>query len=106
MGVTGLNLSRPDFYEKEISFQVSCSYGPGRYDPVYEEGNVDFPIGYVRWTENRNQQEFLRELSVGAVKVDELAPIRVPIDDAPRAWEILTKPDRPPTVLIDYGRGA
>ena len=80
--------------------------GPGRYDPVYEEGNVDFPIGYVRWTENRNQQEFLRELSTGVVKVDELAPIRVPLADAPRAWEILTTPDRPPTVLIDYGRGA
>ena len=93
-------------FDHDVHFVGVRAYGPGRYDPVYEEGNVDFPIGYVRWTENRNQQEFLRELSVGAVKVDELAPIRVPIDDAPRAWEILTKPDRPPTVLIDYGRGA
>ena len=65
---------------------ASRAYGPGRYDPVYEEGNVDFPIGYVRWTENRNQQEFLRELSRWAPStVDELAPIRVPIAEAPRA---------------------
>ena len=85
---------------------MSRAYGPGRYDPVYEEGNVDFPIGYVRWTENRNQQEFLRELSTGVVRVDELAPIRVPLADAPSAYEILKSPDRPPTVLIDYGRGA
>ncbi len=54
VGVTGLELSRADFYEKELSFQVSCSYGPGRYDPQYEEGGHDYPLGFVRWTEQRN----------------------------------------------------
>ena len=54
VGVTGLNLDRADFYEKELSFRVSCSYGPGRYDPSYEEDGNDYPIGFVRWTEQRN----------------------------------------------------
>ena len=54
VGVVGLDLDRSDFYEKEISFQVSCSYGPGRYDKNYEDNSVDYPIGFVRWTEQRN----------------------------------------------------
>ena len=58
VGVTGLELNRADFYEKELSFQVSCSYGPGRYDPAYEERGQDYPIGFVRWypggAENRH----------------------------------------------------
>jgi polar amino acid transport system substrate-binding protein len=106
LGLFGMDIGRSRMFANDISFVGSRAYGPGRYDPVYEEGSVDFPIGYVRWTENRNQQEFLRELSVGAVTVDELAPIRVPIAEAPRAWELLKTPDRPATVLIDYGRGA
>ncbi len=106
LGLFGMDIGRSRMFDHDISFVGSRAYGPGRYDPVFEEGNVDFPIGYVRWTENRNQQEFLRELSVGAVKVDELAPIRVPIAEAPRAWELLKTPDRPATVLIDYGQGA
>lgn len=59
VGVAGLNLSRADFYEKELTFQVSCSYGPGRYDPDYEEGGQDYPFGLVRWTEQRNFEAFL-----------------------------------------------
>jgi threonine dehydrogenase-like Zn-dependent dehydrogenase len=106
LGLFGMDIGRSRMFDHDVHFVGSRAYGPGRYDPVYEEGNVDFPIGYVRWTENRNQQEFLRELSTGVVRVDELAPIRVPIGDAPRAYEILKSPDRPPTVLIDYGRGA
>ena len=58
VGVTGLELSRNDFYEKELSFQVSCSYGPGRYDPNYEEKGHDYPFGFVRWTEQRNFEAF------------------------------------------------
>lgn len=54
VGVVGLELSRKDFYEKEISFQVSCSYGPGRYDELFEKRGLDYPIGFVRWTEERN----------------------------------------------------
>lgn len=106
LGLFGMDIGRSRMFDRDIRFVGSRAYGPGRYDPVYEEGNVDFPIGYVRWTENRNQQEFLRELSVGAVTVDELAPIRVPIAEAPRAWELLKTVDRPATVLIDYGLGA
>jgi threonine dehydrogenase-like Zn-dependent dehydrogenase len=106
LGLFGMDIGRSRMFDHDVHFVGSRAYGPGRYDPVYEEGNVDFPIGYVRWTENRNQQEFLRELATGVVKVDELAPIRVPIAEAPTAWEILRTPDRPPTVLIDYGRGA
>ena len=59
VGVSGLELSRADFYEKELSFQVSCSYGPGRYDPAYEEGGHDYPVGFVRWTEQRNFEAVL-----------------------------------------------
>lgn len=59
VGVVGLELSRADFYEKEISFQVSCSYGPGRYDPLYEERGQDYPVGFVRWTEQRNFEAVL-----------------------------------------------
>ena len=59
VGVTGLELSRADFYEKELTFQVSCSYGPGRYDPDYEEKGHDYPVGFVRWTEQRNFEAVL-----------------------------------------------
>src|SRR3546814_6056406 len=63
VGVTGLNLNRADFYEKELSFQVSCSYGPGRYDPEYEDKGRDYPIGFVRWTEGRNFEAVLDMIS-------------------------------------------
>ncbi len=59
VGVIGLNLSRADFYEKELSFQVSCSYGPGRYDDAYEKYGKDYPLPYVRWTEKRNFEAIL-----------------------------------------------
>ena len=98
-----MDITRSRMFENDVTFVGSRAYGPGRYDPVYEEGNVDMPIGWVRWTENRNATEFLRELSIGAVTVDELAPVKVPIADAPSAYEMLTKPGRPPTVVLDYG---
>jgi len=65
VGVTGLELSRKDFYEKELSFQVSCSYGPGRYDPQYEEKGQDYPLGYVRWTARRNFEAVLDLMAQG-----------------------------------------
>src|SRR5262249_4099635 len=65
VGVTGLNLNRADFYEKELSFQVSCSYGPGRYDDAYEEKGMDYPVVFVRWTENRNFQAVLEAMASG-----------------------------------------
>ncbi|MEL7163722.1 MAG: zinc-binding alcohol dehydrogenase, partial [Bacteroidota bacterium] len=72
VGVIGLNIQRSDFYEKELSFQVSCSYGPGRYDDVYEQKGLDYPIGFVRWTENRNFRAVLDAIAMGSVDVKPL----------------------------------
>ncbi len=80
VGVVDLKLNRSDFYEKELSFQVSCSYGPGRYDPFYEEKGQDYPIGFVRWTENRNFQAFLNALSKKKIDVNSLITEKVPLD--------------------------
>ena len=81
VGVTGLGLSRAEFYEKELSFQVSCSYGPGRYDEDYEQKGHDYPIGFVRWTEQRNFEAVLQAIAGGAIHVDELITDRIPLDD-------------------------
>ena len=89
VGVTGLELSRADFYEKELSFQVSCSYGPGRYDPAYEEGGVDYPVGFVRWTEQRNFEAVLDLMSTRALDVSGLVSHRFSIGDAQAAYELL-----------------
>src|SRR4029077_13969017 len=67
VGDVGLNLNRADFYEKELDFFISTSYGPGRYDRQYEEKGLDYPVGFVRWTENRNMGEYLRLLAGGQV---------------------------------------
>lgn len=72
VGVTGLDINRSDFYEKEISFQVSCSYGPGRYDESYEQHGIDYPLPFVRWTEKRNFESVLFALSSGKLNVKPL----------------------------------
>ena len=77
VGVVGLNINRADFYEKELSFQVSCSYGPGRYETAYEEKGLDYPLGLVRWTENRNFQAILEAMARGTLKVESLISRRV-----------------------------
>lgn len=79
-GVTGLDLKRSEFYEKELSFQVSCSYGPGRYEPAYEQKGLDYPIGFVRWTEQRNFEAVLEALSDGRLKVEQLITQTLPIE--------------------------
>lgn len=81
IGVIGLNISRADFYEKEISFQVSCSYGPGRYDDEYEQKGNDYPIGYVRWTEKRNFEAILNAISKKVLNVEPLITERISIKD-------------------------
>ena len=81
VGVIGLELQRADFYEKELSFQVSCSYGPGRYDETYEQKGQDYPIGFVRWTEQRNFEAVLNALSLGQLDVSSLITERVPLED-------------------------
>lgn len=77
VGVIGLDISRSDFYEKEISFQVSCSYGPGRYDEAYEQKGQDYPIGFVRWTEKRNFEAVLNAISKGSLEVKSLITDRI-----------------------------
>lgn len=79
VGVIGLDISRADFFEKELSFQVSCSYGPGRYDEQYEQKGEDYPIGYVRWTEKRNFEAVLHAISSGSIDVLSLITERVPL---------------------------
>jgi threonine dehydrogenase-like Zn-dependent dehydrogenase len=81
VGVIGLDISRADFFEKELSFQVSCSYGPGRYDEGYEQKGQDYPIGYVRWTEKRNFEAVLNAIASGKVDVQALITERVPLDE-------------------------
>ena len=81
VGVVGLDISRADFYKKEIAFQVSCSYGPGRYDEEYEQKGHDYPIGYVRWTEKRNFEAVLNAISKKNLDVSSLVTDRVPLND-------------------------
>lgn len=89
VGVTGLELRRADFYEKELTFQVSCSYGPGRYDPEYEDKARDYPFGFVRWTAARNQAAFLEMVADGRVDVAPLVSRRFDIEDAAKAYDTL-----------------
>lgn len=103
VGVTGLELNRADFYEKELSFQVSCSYGPGRYDPAYEDKGQDYPLGFVRWTEQRNFEAVLDMLASGALDVAPLISHRVPFADAPQAYQLLTTDKAALGILLIYG---
>ena len=93
LGVTGLELQRAPFFEKELTFQVSCSYGPGRYDPTYEEKGRDYPIGYVRWTEQRNFEAMLDLIAAGQGAVASLVTHRVPFSEANKAWELISSPE-------------
>lgn len=87
VGVIGLNLNRADFYEKEISFQVSCSYGPGRYDSNYEEKGLDYPIGFVRWTENRNFKAILNILKNEKLIIKPLISSIIKLNEAPDFYD-------------------
>jgi predicted dehydrogenase/threonine dehydrogenase-like Zn-dependent dehydrogenase len=101
VGVVGLELSRADFYEKELTFQVSCSYGPGRYDEEYESKGKDYPIAFVRWTEQRNFEAILDLMASRAINVKPLVSHRFSIDDAKAAYEKLD--DRASLgIVLDY----
>jgi len=107
VGDVGLNLNRGDFYQKELDFFISSSYGPGRYDSNYEEGGLDYPIGYVRWTENRNMAEYLRLIAEGQVQLEALISKILPIDEAPAAYESLKDiHTKPLMVLLSYAARA
>jgi predicted dehydrogenase/threonine dehydrogenase-like Zn-dependent dehydrogenase len=102
VGVTGLELSRADFYEKELSFQVSCSYGPGRYDPAYEEGGQDYPVGFVRWTEQRNFEAVLDMMAAGSIDTARLISHRFDIDNGAKAMSLLTSDEPSLGILLHY----
>lgn len=102
VGVTGLELNRADFYEKELSFQVSCSYGPGRYDAEYEDKGHDYPLGFVRWTEQRNFIAVLDMLAAGTLNVEPLITHRFDFEDAPQAYNVLTEDQAGLGILLKY----
>lgn len=103
VGVTGLELSRDDFYKKELSFQVSCSYGPGRYDPDYEEKGQDYPVGFVRWTEQRNFEAVLDMMADRRLDVAPLISHRFPLADAGAAYTVVGGSEPSLGILLEYG---
>jgi predicted dehydrogenase len=104
IGAVGLGLPRKLYYEKELRFFVSRSYGPGRYDPAYEEGGRDYPTGYVRWTEGRNLEAFLDLLASGSIEVRSFISHRFNIDQAPQAYRLIAGRTKQPFlgVLLTY----
>jgi predicted dehydrogenase/threonine dehydrogenase-like Zn-dependent dehydrogenase len=102
VGVTGLELNRADFYEKELSFQVSCSYGPGRYDPSYEEQGQDYPLGFVRWTQQRNFEAVLDMMASGQLDVAPLITHRIDFEQAEKAYDLLTTDKSALGIILAY----
>lgn len=102
VGVTGLELDRSDFYEKELTFQVSASYGPGRYDDSYESGGVDYPTGFVRWTAGRNMEAVLGLMAAGKLDVGALTSHEFPFDDAPQAYDTLINDPNSLGIMLRY----
>jgi polar amino acid transport system substrate-binding protein len=104
VGAVGMNLPREAFYEKELDVRISCSYGPGRYDPSYEENGVDYPIGYVRWTENRNMQAVLDLMAQKKLDVKSLITHRFPVEESLGAYDLITGRLREKSlaIIIEY----
>jgi len=105
VGDVGLQIRRKDFYLKEIEVRISRSYGPGRYDPEYEEGGVDYPLGYVRWTEQRNLECFLDLVAAGRVAVAPLIDLRLPVEEAPAAYARITDAHDVIGAVLEYPQG-
>jgi predicted dehydrogenase len=106
VGVTGQELQRADFYEQELTFQVSCSYGPGRYDPGYEQHGNDYPIGFVRWSEQRNFEAVLDMLAQGRLDVAPLVSHRFAVREAARAYDVLVNDRSALGIVLDYSAAA
>lgn len=102
IGVTGLQLNRSDFFEKELTFQVSCSYGPGRYDSNYERTGLDYPIGFVRWTEQRNFEAVLRLFADGRLDVTPLITHRFAFSNAIDAYKALAEDRTSLGIVLEY----
>jgi predicted dehydrogenase len=100
LGAVGLNIPRKLYFEKELSFINSRSYGPGRYDPTYEEKGVDYPIGYVRWTEGRNLEAMVELMAADKLKVKPLITHRIPLQNAVKAYNLITGKHKEPYLGI------
>ncbi|HWX10154.1 MAG TPA: zinc-binding alcohol dehydrogenase, partial [Gaiellaceae bacterium] len=104
VGLVGMQLPRAAYYDKELDLRMSRSYGPGRYDVEYEERGLDYPVSYVRWTERRNMAAFLGLVASGKVDVGGLITERVPVDQAPAAYERLLGAEHSPLgIVLNYG---
>ena len=102
IGTTALDLPREIFYKKELELRMSRSYGPGRYDPSYEDQGVDYPAGYVRWTENRNMESFLDLVKSGQVRPEALISHHIPFAEAERAYQVLLDDKSALGILLEY----
>ncbi|MBO8244207.1 Gfo/Idh/MocA family oxidoreductase [Prochlorococcus marinus XMU1411] len=102
VGDVGLKLNRDDIYSKEIDFLVSTSYGPGRYDQRYEEEGLDYPLPYIRWTENRNMQEYLRLINEGNLSVDEFISNKFSLDKFEEAYASLQSEEKKVLAVLEY----
>lgn len=103
VGAVPTGFSRTNYYKKELDLRMSCSYGPGRYDPVYEEKGIDYPAGLVRWTENRNMQAFVDFLTAGKLHIDKLISHIFPLEKVPEAYDmILSGNQHFSGILIEY----
>jgi len=106
VGAVGMNVPRSPFYEKELDLRISCSYGPGRYDPAYEDRGEDYPVAYVRWTENRNMESIIDLIARRCIDVRPLITHRFAIADALKAYDLITrKGGKYLGVLITYPEG-
>jgi predicted dehydrogenase/threonine dehydrogenase-like Zn-dependent dehydrogenase len=104
VGVSGMTIDRKDMYPKELDLLISTSYGPGRYDKSYEEKGTDYPYPYVRWTENRNLQEYLRLVARGTVDINPLIDKIFPVEQVDEAFNIYKHSEKKPLmVILDYG---
>jgi predicted dehydrogenase/threonine dehydrogenase-like Zn-dependent dehydrogenase len=102
VGLIGLGVDRAPLYQREADILISTSYGPGRYDPSYEEAGLDYPFAYVRWTENRNMEAFLHLLASGAVQVAPLVDVEVPAERAGEAYAAVNGPEPPLAAVLTY----
>ena len=100
VGVVGLNISRADFYEKELTFRVSCSYGPGRYDDNYEQKGIDYPLPYVRWTEQRNFKTILQTIAGGKLEVASLITERTELKDYNKVYSNISNQNAIASILV------
>jgi len=107
IGVSGLNINRNLFYEKELIFQVSCAYGPGRYDPLYEDYGQDYPFPHVRWTAQRNMEAVLGLMAARKINVEPMISHRFPFEKAQQAYDFILEPSLNSIgIILDYPNGS